>query len=238
MPGFLAGGRGTWPSVQSATGGRDRQAVADSPLADGSRLQGSGPLLSTGLCSQRLGVRIRTTRPVAASQLGVAAEKSPLPGGGARVDKRAGDRTIQDESAHWHVALESRPAAVVSRASDRDSRCGSHSHGTSGNARSARYELTGLHGLGAARGGGPVCRAGALARGRGPVRLYTRFPRSRRRATVLLEEKRLGVDVLDAIVVRVPRDHVDLPGSGSLLVPQLRPGPGQEDPGKLQEDAA
>ena len=238
MRGFLAGGRGTWPSVQSATGGRDRQAVADSPLADGSRLQGCGPLLSTRLCSQRLGVRIRTTRPVAAAQLGVAAEKSPLPGGGARVDKRAGDRTIQDESAHWHVALESRPAAVVSRASDRDSRCGSHSRGTSGDARSARYELTGLHGLAPARRGGPVCRSSALARRRGPVRLFI-DPHVQGGATDSpgRETTRSGCPGC-CRRGRVPRDNVDFPGSGLLLVSELRAKPCEEDARKLPEDAA
>ena len=37
---------------------------------------------------------------------------------------------------------------------------------------------------------------------------------------------------------RLPGDHDDLPRGGALLVPGLRPGPGQEDAGQLQEAAA
>ena len=55
---------------------------------------------------------------------------------------------------------------------------------------------------------------------------------------MLFEEKRLGVDVLDAIVVvGCLGDHVDLPRRGALLVPGLRPRAGQEDAGQLQEAA-
>ena len=106
-------------------------------------------------------------------------------------------------------------------------------------ARQARPAPADLHGLAAAGGGGPVRGPAAAAGGRGGVRLHVDPDASRRRGSVLVEEKRLGVDVLDAIVmVGCLGTMAIFPGAVLLLVPQLRPRPGQADAGQLQEAAA
>ena len=57
-----------------------------------------------------------------------------------------------------------------------------------------------MHDLDSAGGGGPVCRAGLLPVAAG-LFAYTSIPTFKNAREVLFEEKRLGVDVLDAIVV-------------------------------------
>ena len=102
----------------------------------------------------------------------------------------------------------------------------------------ARSSPSALHGLGAAGRGRPVRRARRSCpppRCSSPTR---RSPPSRARARCSFEEKRLGVDVLDAIVVvGCLATDVDLPRRGALLVPGLRPRAGQEDAGQFQEAA-
>ena len=101
----------------------------------------------------------------------------------------------------------------------------------------ARPPSAALHGLDAVRRRGPVRRAGALARGRGALRLHLDShlqggPRGARRGEAAggrrpRRDRRPGL----------PGDDVDLPRRGALLVPELRPGAGEEDAGQLQEAA-
>ncbi len=104
--------------------------------------------------------------------------------------------------------------------------------------RQARPAPAVVHGLGAPGRDRAVRGPGALARRRGAVCLYVDPDlQGGTRGLVRGEaagRRRAGRDRRG----RMPGDHGDFPGNGPLLVPELRPGSGQEDARQLQEAAA
>ena len=93
-----------------------------------------------------------------------------------------------------------RPQGAQRAPGHRDPRLGPGASRAPDGPDKARPAPAALHGLAAAGRGGPVRRAGAPAGGGGAVRLHV-DPDVQGGREVLFEERRLGVDVLDAIVV-------------------------------------
>ena len=169
---------------------------------------------------------------------GALPQERALPGHRARADERPGDRQVQDQLDPLHGPGRLRPAATDQAPGHRDPRLGPGRRRAPDEARQARPAPADLHGLAAAGGGRPVRRAAAPARGGGRVRLHVdpdvqggpRGPvrgEAARRRRARRDRRR-----------RLPGDDGDLPRGGALLVPELRPRPGQEDAGQLQEAAA
>ena len=79
---------------------------------------------------------------------------------------------VQDQLADLHGPGRLRPAAAQQAPGHRDPRLGPRQRRAPDQARQARPSPAGLHGLAAARGGGPVRLPAALAGGGGGVRLH------------------------------------------------------------------
>ena len=107
---------------------------------------------------------------------------------------------VQDQLAHVQGAGRLRPASAQQAPGDRDPRLGTRERRASDSARQAGFAPADLHRVAAVRGGGPVRLPPAPA-GRGVgVRVHL-DPDFKEAYHVLFKERRLGVDVLDSIVV-------------------------------------
>ena len=162
-----------------------------------------------------------------------------VPGHRAGADERPGDRPVQDQLAHLHGPGRLRPAAArqvsrSSRSSTRPSPTPSTRPGSTSwtcTCRSARPRCRSRR--------RPSSPSRPLLPAAAAVFAYTSIPTFAEayKRPVQGEAARRGRARLDR-GHRLPGDHGDLPRGGALLVPQLRPGPGQADAGQLQEAAA
>ena len=88
-----------------------------------------------------------------------------------------------------------------------------------------------LHSVGRLGGGLPISALPLFCPSVPRVFIYSVVPEFQKRAQVLFKEKRLGVDVLDTIVVVcLPRHGSDLCRHGSCMVPEFRPQAPQRRP--------
>ena len=169
------------------TGDRRRRPLYDS-------------LLSPGPASFRLGNQVRLAGPASLKNPALFRKKPPLPGDRARADRSAGNRPVFDKLDLIHRAGALRPPPADEGPVDRDPRCGTGRRDRPDTLDQPDLQL-------------PLCTASLplaataqfvaapLLPAAAALYAYTSIPTFKEARRIFVDEKRIGVDALDAVVM-------------------------------------